>query len=200
VASFAITFGVKSGVKTFSKRCKIVIIYSGFYPDVFRESCKHRCFVISLNLLEKGYIAVVAEYLDHGIDTVPAANGLRAGINRVGEYLRVDPERIHPLTGEKGSPRLFVFGSCENLIREFPRYRWRQLQSAEMGARNQPEEPLGVDDHALDALRYFLASRPGPLEKEKPEYLTLQQKARGHPDELAAQKVGVMDDHMGGII
>jgi len=147
-----------------------------------------------------GYSSVVAEYLDHGIDTVPAANGLRAGINRVGEYLRVDPERIHPLTGEKGSPRLFVFGSCENLIREFPRYRWRQLQSAEMGARNQPEEPLGVDDHALDALRYFLASRPGHLEKEKPEYLTLQQKARGHPDELAAQKVGVIDDHMGGII
>ncbi len=147
-----------------------------------------------------GYSSVVAEYLDYGIDTVPAANDLRAGINRVSEYLRVDPGRFHPLTCENGSPRLFVFSFCENLIREFPQYRWRQLKAMEMGARNQPEEPQGVDDHALDALRYFLVSRPSPPEQVKPEYMTRQQKARWHPDELAAQKVGVIDDHLGGII
>jgi PBSX family phage terminase large subunit len=147
-----------------------------------------------------GYGSVMAEYLDHGIETVPAANELRAGINRVCEYLRVDPERIHPETGQKGSPRLFIFSFCENLVREFPQYRWRQLKSVEMGAKNQPEEPLGVDDHALDALRYFLMSRPS-LEEKRSEYSkTRQERIRWHPDELAAQRLGVIDDHMGGMI
>lgn len=148
-----------------------------------------------------GYASVMVEYLDHGIETVPAPNELKAGINRVCEYLRVDPERIHPLTGQRGSPRLFIFSSCQNLIREFPQYRWRQLKSVEMGSRNQPEEPLGVDDHALDALRYFLMSRPGPLKEKRPDYTqTLQERVRWHPDRLAAQRIGLIDDHMGGII
>jgi len=148
-----------------------------------------------------GYGSVMAEYLDYGIETTPAANELKAGINRVCEYLRVDPERIHPLTGQRGSPGLFVFNSCENLIREFPQYRWRQLRTVEMGSSNQPEEPLGVDDHALDALRYFLMSRPCPPTKKSPEHRrSAQDRIRCHPDELAAQRIGVIDDHMGGII
>jgi len=147
-----------------------------------------------------GYCSVVAEYLDQGIETVPAANELRAGINRVCEYLRVDPHRFHPEKGQRGSPRLFILNSCQNLIREFPQYRWRQLKSVEMGTKNQPEEPLGVDDHALDALRYFLMSRPGTQEKSTEYSQTRRDRIRRHPDELEAQRSGVIDEHMGGMI
>ena len=50
-----------------------------------------------------------------------------------------------------GKPRLFVFSSCVNLIREFKTYSW--------GAGDLPKK---YDDHALDELRYYLQSKPRP--------------------------------------
>lgn len=142
--------------------------------------------------------SIIDEYMEHGIDVVPARNDLRAGINRVAEYLRVDPDRIHPLTERRGSPRLFIFNTCENLIREFPRYRWRRLRTAEQGARNLPEEPLGVDDHALDALRYFLMSRPIPADAPAPG--RTESRVEQHLRRIIERKETFVDDHLGGLI
>ncbi len=52
--------------------------------------------------------------------------------------------------------RLKIFSTCVNLIREFKSYWW-----------SEGDNPVKKDDHALDALRYYVMTRPEP--KEKPE-------------------------------
>jgi hypothetical protein len=47
-------------------------------------------------------------------------------------------------------PRLQIFNTCENLLREIPMYRWKEGTED----RSAREEPNAVDDHAIDAMRY----------------------------------------------
>ena len=65
---------------------------------------------------------------------------LFSGINRVKQYLSTD-----------GKPRIFIFDTCVNLIRELKSYRW-----------GDGDRPVKTDDHCLDELRYYLMSRPVP--------------------------------------
>jgi hypothetical protein len=68
-------------------------------------------------------------------------------------WLKVDPERIHPFTGQRGSPRLFVTADCTNLIRQVPNLRYRHGREGQ----NPSEDTVKVDDHAYDAASYALA-------------------------------------------
>ncbi len=108
--------------------------------------------------------SVSDEYEEQGIELDRANNDISAGINRVGEYLRVDPTHIHPITGEMGSPRLFISQRCPNLMRELSEYIWRKPVS---GNDAQKEEPKKVNDHSCDALRYGIMTRPSPFSKEE---------------------------------
>ena len=87
----------------------------------------------------------VAElFYDEGILVNTRVNkDIFSGINRVKDYLK-------PLSNPN-KPRIYIFSSCTNLIREFKTYEW--------GAGENPKK---VDDHALDELRYFIMSRPEP--------------------------------------
>lgn len=51
-----------------------------------------------------------------------------------------------------GKPRLFISSDCPNLIREFGLYRWNETKEG----RNDKEEPVKENDHAMDALRYLI--------------------------------------------
>lgn len=126
--------------------------------------------------------SVADEYLDAGIPTLKAQNDVLAGINRVREYLKIDPNRVHPFLKVKeltpghplmqynigrepeeavmGSPRLFIFARCEMLIKELPEYQWQPLKYNQIGAVNSNEKPVKNFDHAVDALRYAIMSRP----------------------------------------
>lgn len=76
----------------------------------------------------------------HGIKTRRARKGPRSvlpGIRTVEEYLRPDPVT--------GKPRLFISPKCPKLIEELEVYQW-----AENG------QPRDRDNHAIDALRYFI--------------------------------------------
>lgn len=88
----------------------------------------------------------VAElFCDNGILVDTRVNkDLFAGINRVKQYLSTD-----------GKPRLFIFDTCVNLIRELKSYRW-----------GDGDRPVKTDDHCLDELRYYLMSRPAPPKRE----------------------------------
>ncbi len=80
--------------------------------------------------------SVTELFSDYGILANPKVDkDLFAGIARVKEYLK--------------GKRLFIFRSCENLIRELKNYRW-----------SSGDIPKKTDDHALDELRYFLMTRP----------------------------------------
>lgn len=95
--------------------------------------------------------SVLLEYMDFGIPIVLGNNDVRAGINRVARYFQ----------GIEAHPRLYITKNCHNLLREIPRYRWGHWANRKMRSdRNKKEEPHKKDDHAVDALRYLIASRP----------------------------------------
>lgn len=117
-----------------------------------------------------GYrFSVADEYLDAGISTIAAQNDVRAGINRVKEYLKIDPTRYHPFLKDEegeprqGAPRLYIFPQCENLIEEIAQYRWKTYSGKMLANvdRDDPKEaPVKRKDNAVDTLRYGIMSRP----------------------------------------
>lgn len=101
--------------------------------------------------------SVVDEYEEHGIGNFTRANNdVLAGINRMAEYIRVDQNRIHPITGQKGSPKFFVFeGCCPQFEKEMRNYRWKEKKTD----LNDADQPVKLNDHGCDSARYFLMSR-----------------------------------------
>ncbi|MDE7086996.1 MAG: hypothetical protein K2O67_02265, partial [Clostridia bacterium] len=66
-----------------------------------------------------------------------------SGICRVKEYLKQG----------NGSPNIYVFDTCVNMIAEFTGYFWADGDS-----------PVKKDDHCMDELRYYVMSKPRPAE------------------------------------
>ncbi len=94
--------------------------------------------------------SVTELFCEKGINVIPKVNkDLYSGINRVKEYL----------SGAFGK-RLYIFNNCVNLIRELKSYRW--------GSGDTPKK---LDDHCLDAMRYYIMARPhtGLVEEKKSE-------------------------------
>ncbi len=61
--------------------------------------------------------------------------------------------------------KLFIFNTCKNMIREMKAYRW-----------GNGDNPVKVDDHSMDELRYYIMSRP---ENKRPkEELNIIQKEK----------------------
>ncbi|HEX6971995.1 MAG TPA: terminase family protein [Limnochordia bacterium] len=92
--------------------------------------------------------SAMAQYAEHGIYAAKARNEVWPGIQRVKEFLRVRDD---------GYPRLLVFSTCTNLIRELSEYQWDPHATAAGAPR---ETPLKVRDHAVDALRYMCMALP----------------------------------------
>jgi phage terminase large subunit len=99
------------------------------------------------------------EYLPDNVPLICANNEVSAGIDRVKTYLRANPATK--------KPRLTIFNTCHNLIEEIGEYRWAELSASQEGQKNQKEEPRKYNDHACDALRYLVMSRPDPSKREK---------------------------------
>lgn len=148
-----------------------------------------------------GYrFSVADEYLDAGIATIAGQNDVLAGINRVKEYLRIDPERYHPfikVDGEpiKGAPRVFIFPQCENLIEELGQYKWKSYSGMALGNNDKDEikeAPVKRKDHAVDDFRYFIMSRPQTASRMQ----QIEPWVFEHPLELArrAQALGMTVD------
>jgi PBSX family phage terminase large subunit len=107
---------------------------------------------------EKGGIpySVVMELNDMGVMAIPASRSDRnVGISRVGELFNTD--------------KIKIFKNCVNLIRELQDYRWKDATDLSV---NASEEPVKRNDHAADALRYFVMTREKASEipEKKPVY------------------------------
>jgi len=95
-------------------------------------------------------------FLDHGIMAETRVSKDRwAGIQRVREYLRPRPAP-DTTAWPNGKPRLLVFNTCTQLIREIRGYRY--VPGGEV--------PVKKNDHAMDELRYYLMARPEPASEE----------------------------------
>lgn len=124
----------------------------------------------------------IKEFAQRGIYITPANkevgtnfnSWVRFGIEKVSEKLKQIPGRIVS-RGQAGddkrntqsSPSLFVFSTCQNLIREFETYRWKEKSVTQAQDLNEPDVPEKANDHAMDALRYFAVS----YRKSNPTYV-----------------------------
>ncbi len=82
-----------------------------------------------------------AELRALGIDTEPARKAVGLGIEAVQAALKIQ---------DNGKPRLKIFSTCKHSIREIQGYRWAEGTET----KDAKDEPLKVDDHTCDALRY----------------------------------------------
>lgn len=83
------------------------------------------------------------EFAKLRIKTTPAKKDVRLGIEAVQATLKMQGD---------GKPRLFIFSTCTNTIREMTGYRWPDGTEN----RDPADKPLEINDHTLDALRYTI--------------------------------------------
>jgi PBSX family phage terminase large subunit len=104
----------------------------------------------------------------------PADNAEMPSRSRIKEYLRVDPEHLHPVTREKGAPRLYFVrktidypNGCDRAILELKSQK--RIKVEEAGGRDvySDDRDDTVPDHAYDALKYFIISRPSVMREGK---------------------------------
>ena len=165
-------------------------------PEIVSIKCFGMRDLVGLQTSTKTLIAngimshnsIADEYSDTGVlphSTAlfwsPADNAEMPSRSRIKEYLRVDPDHLHPITREKGAPRLYFVkktsaypNGCERAILELKSQRRIKLEEA--GGRDiySDDRDDSVPDHAYDALKYFVISRP-PVAREasvKPGLLT----------------------------
>jgi hypothetical protein len=114
----------------------------------------------------------ISEFAQRGIYITPANkevgtnfnSWVRYGIEKVSERLKLVPGHsvsqasIQQRGGQGGLPKLFIFSSCINTIRELETYRWKEKSVTQAQDLNEPDVPEKANDHAMDALRYFAVS------------------------------------------
>jgi len=107
--------------------------------------------------------SVLDLYIGEGLPFSPAWNAVEAGIERMKEYIHVNPLHRHPFTGQLGAPRLYIVGKrCPNLVREIIELR------KDISSTGQVRY-IG-SDHALDCVRYYLNAQMAPPERSKTDW------------------------------
>lgn len=99
------------------------------------------------NRLPNSGTSIQTEYAEEGINIALGNNDVRAGITRV--------------QGRFAKRLLYISNRCVNTLRERSNYRWDRYASSKIENRRNPKDvPLKRNDHAMDALRYGVCSRP----------------------------------------
>ena len=135
--------GRESGYqKSPSEYAKELIKFCGTLDEKYAVPSQHCSFVVYLDpsaqgLKEEIKRALVAQRPDFGISVKDAENDVKLGISRVQKLLSFDRMSISPLQ--------------VNAISEFGTYEYDK-DSIEKGK----EEPVKVDDHTMDAIRYLV--------------------------------------------
>lgn len=94
----------------------------------------------SINRAERDGGSVFDTWNDFGVWWNNANNDVRQGIDRVNQFLK--------------EGRIKVSKRCVNLLSEIGNYRWKQLKLGE--EKNEYEEPIKQNDHAMDNMRYLV--------------------------------------------
>jgi len=92
-------------------------------------------------------------YTDNGIITRLGNNdhdALRGARDTIRQLLEVDVRT--------GRPRLFIFNTCFNTIKEIIRWRYKSYRGKY--EKNLPDEPAKVSDHTMQALCYIIQGNP----------------------------------------
>lgn len=96
-------------------------------------------------------------YAIHGVYIDPSAVAMRLELQRKGLHVinanNDVYEGIEVMTNEMAKGNLYIMAECKNLIREIQNYVWDSKKS-----KQGLDEPVKKADHAVDALRYAIAT------------------------------------------
>jgi hypothetical protein len=109
---------------------------------------------------ENELYSIADEYLDHGISLIPNQKDWKVGYDKISELLLVDPDHVHPFSGHRGAPHLLVADTCQHFIQEIESHKWKVVKNAIEPRR---DEAADGNDHHMDGLNGFLASRPAEV-------------------------------------
>lgn len=102
----------------------------------------------SIMRTERDGNTIAGEWEDYDIYWELAKNDVRAGIDRVSRYLQPD-------ANGKTRLKFFDVSSMMPLLDEIGDYKWKELRYGGDN-RSKPEEPVKVNDHAMDCLKYLV--------------------------------------------
>mgnify|MGYP001602315980 FL=1 len=151
-----------------------VYVYDEYYNSA--ETSKFHANVI---MARTGNISIIATYgdpsaqqevLDYSAEGVIVTPATKIVTGDSKDWVNSGIEKVRQLLKPRqGKPLLYVFRNCVNTIREFESYHWIETKTSEI-IKDIPEK---VDDHCLDALRYFVVSwvQEHPTENIMQEYL-----------------------------
>lgn len=135
--------------------------YSGNYadPSIVRKSGSK----------DANFFSVADEYRTSSLKSpaiswTGADNNEFATRNRINELLRVDDIHKHPITGTSPAPGIFFLQKspeyeygCKHVIRQLSMQRKTMLAEVDGKKIYSDERDAGIEDHAYDNLRYFVA-------------------------------------------
>lgn len=117
-------------------------------PNIFRKQMVHK--------LSAG--TTVAQLLsDLGMRTKPAMNNITAGLTKVGSYLVGKKGVPHIVTGVDPGPLLYFASELTFIQDEIGNYYWKKNPQGQ-----RIDEPMDLNDHAMDAAKYLLSDLPEP--------------------------------------
>lgn len=139
------------------------IVLNGLLPAMGKDKID-AIYIDPSTKARKGQLGLsdFSAYLEHlpkKVALVCANNEVSTGIDRVKTFMRLHPK--------SKKPRLTIFDTCVNLLDEIGEYRWQELSANQQGTKNAHEAPRKYHDHAVDALRYLVMSRPDPSKRDK---------------------------------
>lgn len=115
----------------------------------------------------------IANHLSElGLPTLMGNNDVEAGVFRTMEWFKTDPV--------SGKPGILIFSNCVNTIAELEKYSWSESKDN----KNQGMKVQQKHDHAADALRYLVMTRPRRFivhdQVHPRSFRTLREKIKGH--------------------
>ena len=151
-------------------RQKKVLADNTFQLKVIDPSTAHKNRTKIVEGEEVEY-SVIEDFDDNGWEFEKAHNDFDAGVTRVREYFAVDG---------LGRSHLYIFeDKCPNLVNELHKYRYQENTEATNRTKNEPEKPVKKNDHAMDALRYLMMTRPIRPELAARKQTTIEKDIQG---------------------
>jgi hypothetical protein len=118
-------------------------------------------------------------FKDDGIYMKRGNSDVNNGVVKVGSYLNINRQLLHPVRRVAGSPRLFINAKLDWWQDEVAGYFWQQSTSGE-----RIDKPIDRNDHAMDTTKYMLTDMPDigkyniPQEQRTPSWMLWQERDR----------------------
>lgn len=118
------------------------------------------------------------KFFDNGVMLTRADNDRESGLSLLLDLMAVQPNLLHPVTLELGSPKLFLIDrECnEPWGREFQNAVWARPEGTTDQGR--PDDIVKKDDHAIDATRYLAKEDPTVFAELDPDEINREDAAQ----------------------